>query len=149
MDQLKNKFASFTDNLVAAGGAGLVAGGLTFAIANNIGFREGCEIHVNEPVCKVVGGDPLHTHQEGAPHFVLGTATHTGTANILEGNDAATGTGPLSPPGPPTDATVNQVPTYQPVLGITVTPVPTYPQTIGATLTATDQAPSFVTAGPV
>src|ERR1700691_6547639 len=91
MDQSKNRFAAFTDNLVAAGGAGLVVGGLTFAIANNIGFREGCEIRTNVPACKIVVGDPLHTHQEGAPHFVLGTATHTGTANILEGNAAATG----------------------------------------------------------
>lgn len=41
------------------------------------------------PACKLVGSDPLHTHQEGPPHF-------WGTGNLVEGPSGASGTGTVT-----------------------------------------------------
>ena len=66
----KNKFAAFTATLVAGG---------TVALANDVGFRGNCEIHEAERACRLVGSDPLHTHHDDAPVYVLSTNTATTT----------------------------------------------------------------------
>jgi hypothetical protein len=90
----QNKYAAFTATLVT---------GSTLAFANNIGFRGNCEIHEQEPACKHIGSDPLHTHHEvpyaygtntsGDGNLVTGTGTLNASGAIIEGGDVAAGTG--------------------------------------------------------
>lgn len=90
MDQ--NKFAAFAATIVSGG---------TLALANNLGFRGNCEIQESDPVCKTVGADPPHTHQEAPTAYGTNTTTlsNSGSGDVtvsLTGQSAAFTAGSMS-----------------------------------------------------
>jgi hypothetical protein len=98
-----------------------------FGMANDIGFHGNCEVHENEPACKGISPDPLHTHQD-SPHAAYGTNTSTVTAT-------GSGTG-ASPPGPPSNFTATLTGERMTAVSGFVTAGPqTYPQSTGIMVT--------------
>lgn len=64
---------------------------VALGVSNNIGFRGNCDIREDEPACKGLAPEPLHTHE----HHVL-MAYGTNTSTTTSGGNTVTGTGVLT-----------------------------------------------------